>query len=186
MRSRKERRMKQIKRLWIPVLLGVLLMAVLVGVASARPNVRPREQAWRVLTVPPSACTALDPSVDYAHGGIRVHCNSGSCHLLCPVYFPAAGEQAVGAVNVKRVTMYALDNFPLQDLEFWLFKMYPPTFGNVIMAYAKALDVVTNPQAVVAYAIISNPIYRVQAPYLWVHIGGPAPDVYGFFIHYTW
>jgi hypothetical protein len=178
--------MKSLKRLWVPVLLGILLIATVAGVASARPNARPQQQAWRVLTVPTSACGPYANTQDFVLLGNYLRCDTGTCDLLCPVYFPAAGEQAVGAVNVKRVTMYAWDNYPAQKVEFTLLKDYPPSGGRAEMAYAEAPAVGADPQAVVDSTIANNPIYRVQAPYLWLFVGGPAPKVYGFFIHYTW
>jgi hypothetical protein len=178
--------MKSTKRLWMPVVLGALLIATVVGVASARPDVRPQEQAWMVLAVPTSACDPETETTHFWHLGHVLRCTSGTCQFWCPVYFPAAGEQAVGAVNVKRVTMYAFDNYPAQPLWLSLEKGHPPSAGVLGLAYAPAPDVATDPQAVVDYTITNNPIYRVQAPHLGVYIGGPGPRVYGFFIHYTW
>jgi hypothetical protein len=179
--------MRKMKRLWISVVLGVLLVATVVGAVSARPNARPVEQAWRVLTVPTSACIADDDTDDFEHFGHDLRCDTGTCLFLCPVYFPAAGEQAVGAVHVKRVTMYAWDNYPAQDVKFWLSKTYPPGGASEVdLAYAVAPASGANPQAVVDTTIANNPIYRVQAPYLWLLMDSPNPKVYGFFIHYTW
>jgi hypothetical protein len=179
--------MKTAKRLWVPVLLGVLLMTTLVGVASARPNARPQQQAWRVLTVGTPACVPCSDDQDYGRGEddwLRCEGAAGCC-FLCSVYFPAAGEQAVGAVNVKRVTMYAYDNTVGKAVDFMMGKRYPPTKGGATMASGTTIDSSADPQTVVDASIENNPIYRVQEPGIVLFMGTDL-IVYGFFIHYTW
>jgi hypothetical protein len=187
MSSWKETRMKKIKRLCIPALLGVVLVIMVVGVANARPNARPQQQAWRVLTVPSQACIPQEEDDDWYHTGIWVGCNTPQCAFFCPVDFPAAGEQAVGAVNVKRVTMYAYDDSgdPATAL-FWLNKTYPPNKSQKGMAWAWTGNSPTDPQTVVDTSIEYNPIYRVQGAHVALTIGAAGIRVYGFFIHYTW
>jgi hypothetical protein len=180
--------MKRIKRLWMPMLLGVLLIATVVGAASARPKARPREQAWRVLTVPPSACTSRDDGHAWWHSPHKLECQEGgaTCSFLCPVNFPAAGEQAVGAVNVKRLTMYFYDN-SANDINAGLFKSYPPTGAGVVMAgVAPTGALADDPRAALDSTIVNNPVYRVQGPYIWVDAACCNIYLYGFFVHYTW
>jgi hypothetical protein len=177
--------MKRIKRLWIPLLLGLILMTALVGVASARPDAGPREQAWRVLTIPSTVCIPHKDSDTWSHGVNRVECPSGVCVFFCAVDFPAAGEQAVGAVNVKRVTMYAYDN-GLGDAEVILFKSYPITGASVQMASGETATLAADPQTVMDTTIDNNPIYRVQSPLIFLKITVSGIGVYGFHIHYTW
>jgi hypothetical protein len=184
--------MKKTRMLCLPVLLGLLLIGALVGVASARPNARPLQQAWRVLTVASQACIPENWGEAWYHAGgdgEYLRCNNAVCHFVCPVDFPAAGEQAVGAVNVKRLTMYAYDynSGVAQDTWVELNKTYPPTGAMVIMATAGTLGASTaDPQAVMDTSIASNPVYRTQGPYLFVVIPQVNIKVYGFFIHYTW
>ena len=107
---------------------------------------------------------------------------------MCAVYFPAAGEQAVGAVNVKRVTMYAFDNSGGAGNEagFELRKTYPPTKAGVLMADGATTDLAPDPQTVMDTSIENNPVYRSQAPVMWLSISGMNIEVYGFYVHYTW
>jgi hypothetical protein len=180
--------MKKLMKLSIPLLLGVLLMTVLVGVAAARPNARPVEQAWRVLAVPAHACVPDSPAEDYVYTESSVRCITADCYLSCPIYFPAAGEQAVGAVNVKRVTMFAFDNTggTGDTVRFCLSNTYPPTDGEVEMAMGSTTDSADSPQTVMDTSIDYNPIYRTQAPVIWILMEHDTFWVSGFHVHYTW
>jgi hypothetical protein len=179
--------MRTIKTLSIPVLLGVVLMIMLVGVADARPSARPQEQAWRVLTVGAHACTPKSYTADWVHFYQFVYCASGACNFACPLNFPAAGEQAVGAVNVKRVTMYAYDpSGDAAEATFWLFKTHPPSASYGDMANGSSTNSPADPQTVMDTSIVGNPVYRVHGPYIHLHIGPSPIRVYGLFVHYTW
>jgi hypothetical protein len=177
--------MKKIKRLLIPALLGVVLIAAVVGVASARPNARPLEQAWRVLAVSPHACTPDGDVGAYDYTASYLECDATPCNFYCAIDFPAAGEQAVGAVNVKRLTMFAYDNTG-GDVEVFLMKTYGPTGGNQQMATASSTDSASSPQTVMDTSIENNPIYRTQAPYIFVRMDDASFFVAGFHVHYTW
>jgi hypothetical protein len=181
--------MKGIKRLSIPVVLGVVLIAAVVGVASARPDARPQEQAWRVLTVPAQACIPRNENVDYDYYAEYLQCDTGTCNFVCPVEFPAAGEQAVGAINVKRFTAYVLDDDgsgPAR-VQAYLRKTYPMGGKAYLeMALVLSVDSPSDPQTIMDTAVGNNPIYRSQAPYAWFSIGGAGNRLYGFYVHYTW
>jgi hypothetical protein len=177
--------MKKLKRLWMPALLGILLMATVAGAASARPDARPVEQGWRVLTVPSTSCIPHEPTPSWSHWGDRVECASDDCQFACVVNFPAAGEQAVGAVYVKRVTMYAFDNGVASYAVVRLAKAYPPTGAKAQMAWAQSIGSTDDPQTVMDTSIINNPVYRVQGPFIWITIHAGA-KAYGAYIHYTW
>jgi hypothetical protein len=182
--------MKTIKKLWAPLLLGLLLMLALVGVASARPTARPVAQAWRVLTVGVDACIPENSLSPWDTDGNQLNCMGiPGCVYQCPASFPAAGEQAVGAVNVKRFTMYALDNDPDAPDNVWatLFKSYPPTGGQLTMAHVMTGPPSAGTQTIIDLFPMNNPVYRTQSPYIWIQMGsGGLLAVYGFHIHYTW
>jgi hypothetical protein len=182
--------MKRIKALWLPLLLGVLLMATVVGVAGAKPDARPQQQGWRVLTVSPADCVSRDDLHAWWHSTTYLECweSGATCAHLCAVNFPAAGEQAVGAVNVKRLTMFAYDNNGGSDIDANLYKLYPPTGGSVMMASVATTGTsAADPQGgVMDTSIVGNPVYRTQGPYIWVHLSCCNIELKGFFIHYTW
>jgi hypothetical protein len=180
--------MRRTKRLWIPILLGALLIATLVGAASARPNSRPQEQAWRVLTVAPHACNPRTDTIDYNYlAGYLL--SNGNTAFVCPMDFPAAGEQAVGAVNVKRVTAYVLDNDGNagDTIRFYFRKVYPMGGDSYqAMAEAESTESASDPQVIMDTSIDYNPVYRSQAPYVWVVMEAAGHKLYGVYVHYTW
>jgi hypothetical protein len=180
--------MKRTKRLFIPVVLGVVLIAAVVGVASARPDARPLAQPWRVLTVPAHACTARSDNTDYQFMAGYVECQSGTCDIICPMEFPAAGEQAVGAINVKRFTMYVRDNDgdAGDNIVAYLRKTYPMGGAYQEMAQASSVESASVPQVVMDTSIENNPIYRSQAAYAWFRLETGTLRLYGSYIHYTW
>jgi hypothetical protein len=178
--------MKGLKRLWALALSSVLLMSIVVGIAAAGPNSRPLEQSWRVLAVPPHACIPRDKAENWTASASFIHCNSATCGFHCPLDFPAAGEQTVGAVNVKRFTMYAYDN-GLREITAVVRKTYPPTGGWEDMASVSSADSPADPQGVMDTSIDANPmVYRSQTPYIDLTIGNNSFKVYGFYVHYTW
>jgi hypothetical protein len=179
--------MRRLRGLCMPVLVGLLLISTVVGVAGARPTARPEQQAWRVLAIHPDACVPTTDDEDYTRAGTEVHCDDAllGCTFVCAIDFPAAGEQAVGAVNVKRVTMYTYDNHLQTSASFTMTKLYPPSKGAAKMASAETADSPSDPQAVVDTSIANNPVYRVQAPSISFFMTITA-KVYGFYIHYTW
>jgi hypothetical protein len=176
---------KRLKSLWMPALLGVLLMTSLVGAAVARPNARPLEQAWRVLSIPALVCIPHDEGDDYRFLGTHLYCQAPDCDFACEIDFPAAGEQAVGAISVKRVTMYAYDN-AVGLVQFSLLKTYAPMGVSQQMAWAMTSDLANDPQAAMDTSVVNNPVYRTQAPVLWLSVGNTTGKVYGFHVHYTW
>jgi hypothetical protein len=180
--------MARLKRLSIAVLLGVLLVAVLAGLARARPNARPLQQVWRVLTISPSDCVPYGSGIsDWVNQGGYVECpGATNCRFYCPVHFPAAGEQAVGAVNVKRVTLYFSDQVAA-NMGVSLWKNHPPAGVEVEMAAAESFGIhLDDPATVMDTTIAKNPVYRNQGPYLEIVMDAAGHRTYGVYIHYTW
>jgi hypothetical protein len=180
--------MKKLNTLWIPVLLGVLLLATLVGVAGAKPDARPLQQAWRLLALSPSDCVPQSSGISgWWNNGDYIECPAGSpCGFMCPVHFPAAGEQSVGAVHVKRVTLYIRD-LVAGDVAVELWKNHAPTGVQAQMAGAKSFgSCLVDPCMLMDTSIVWNPVYRNQGPYLYIGMPSVGHRVSGAYIHYTW
>lgn len=96
--------MRRINRLWAPSLLCALLMAVLAGATSARPNPAPLASAAKTLTVSASDCYPSNDDVDYFNAGKDIMGNAGTVTFICPAHFPEHGEH-----EVLGITMYAYD-----------------------------------------------------------------------------
>jgi hypothetical protein len=85
---RKEKDMRKVKKLWVPVLLGVVLLVILAGVAGAIP----REAASKVLSISPAAFVPDNDNRDYDNWGHFVKCNAGTCYFNAYVNPPAPGS----------------------------------------------------------------------------------------------
>lgn len=79
--------MKKVKKLWMPLLLGVLLMAALVGVAGARPNARPEASpALQDHMISAHHCIGEDDTEDYEFFGNYLECDALMwCNFVCPI-----------------------------------------------------------------------------------------------------
>jgi hypothetical protein len=114
--------MKKWIMLSIPVLLGVLLIATLVGVAGARPKARaeapPPLYNWWISEhhcVP--AYNMYDQLFDYDHDEFWLRCDAGICQFVCPIRPPYQGH-----IHVYRLSMYYDDNQPGKGIMFQLYK----------------------------------------------------------------
>jgi hypothetical protein len=171
----------------IPVLLGVLLIATLVGVAGARPNARPE------------ASPAL---VDYMFSGFNcahwnaaastlgsatayLSCTAGSCAFACPIKPPHEG-----LIRVQRLAMYAFDNdgAPAPSaVGIILIHHYPKT-GAVVARVGEPLgawttDNVADP-AVYSYNPPNFKVSTLQDIYVVASVASAGQKLYGFKLKY--
>ena len=94
------------KRAWIAVVLGALLVGTLVGVVWARPNDSPQAAATtRKVTLTGADFISASVHYDYANPGTSVYCVTGACAFTAPVVFPT-----LNAVTVERIRLHVNDN----------------------------------------------------------------------------
>lgn len=93
--------MARTKTLWIPVLVGCLV-AALIGPGMVA-GAEPRATVSVTVVVPAGAFTPADDSVDYSRGPGQLQTDSGSGTFAAPVFFEAP------TVTIKKVTFYAVD-----------------------------------------------------------------------------
>jgi len=154
--------MKKVKKWWMMVLCGALLMAALVGVAGARPQAASRTH---MINVPPSSFVAENDGVDYTNNGDRLGLSSGGgdC-FLATVWFPTKKE-----VIVEKVRLYGLDNNGSKSVYVGLFRENPATGNAVSMAVVSSSgSSTTDPRRWTTTTITGNPIKRAWAAYLWL------------------
>jgi hypothetical protein len=160
--------MKKVKNWWLPMLLGAVLMATLVGVAGARPNERPMAAVTRRITIPASYFIPHDDDDLYYNGGYYVESNTdGSSELfVAPVVFPT-GQSVV----VESVTLYAYDNNLSDDVCLWL-RLTDPTAGDQVKMgeVCSSGDSVTDPRSFTDSSIDNNPAKHGKGVYLWLDI----------------
>jgi hypothetical protein len=169
-------------RLWIPVLVG-LLVAGVSGVGSGRAvaAVEPRVTTVSIM-IPASAFIPNRDDCDYDNGGYRLQVTSGTCGFYLPLSFP------VPVVNIKRITLYAYDNDPLNQVCVKLYRARPAdadrdnTGGSLCTS-----DDAVAPQA--PYQTAFNPrrvATAFQAAYLWAGLYGPTVAFYGVKVTYSY
>jgi hypothetical protein len=171
--------MKKLKMLWMPVLLGALLMATLVGVASARPNARP-EASPALVDYMFSAhhCIPEQQNTDHEFARSHVHCHAWACEVICPIKPPYQG-----LIRVQRLAMYAYDN-GANDVCINLNHVYPKSgsFVNRLTNQCTS-DNVADPQ-IISYNPANFKVSVLQDVYVWVTISGSTQRLYGFKLKY--
>jgi hypothetical protein len=108
--------MKKARKLWVPVLLGVLLIALMVGVAGAGTSNRPSGALGPTayITVPGAAFNPSQDEVEWYNYGQWIRNDSLSDYRFYagPIVFPYAGT-----VQIKQVVLVAYDNNPGTNAE---------------------------------------------------------------------
>jgi hypothetical protein len=171
--------MKKVKMLWMPLLLGTLLMATLVGVAGARPNARP-EASPQLLNYMFSGhhCIPRNNSQDWDFMAEYLECDTPTCHVICPTKPPHEG-----LIRLQRLAMYVYDN-AAGDVCIWLRHVYPKTGTRVDrLSLQCTTDNAADPQ-VYTYNPANFKVSVLQDLYVWVTISGTAQELYGFKLKY--
>jgi hypothetical protein len=172
--------MKKLKMMWIPVLLGTLLMATLAGVAGARPNARP-EASPALVNYMFSAFNCIPegtPTVGY--GANFIACMSGTCAFVCPIKPPHEG-----LIRVQRLAMYAYDNDGTPaGIYVTLFHEYPKTGGAMMrLGPVCTTDSTADPE-VHAYNPANFKVSVLQDIHLIVSIPTSGQKLHGFKLKY--
>jgi hypothetical protein len=171
--------MKKVKRLWMPLLLGTLLMTTLVGVAGARPNARPEANPQlRDWMIDSSNCVIDSDDRDYDFYSEYARCNAGSCIYLCPIKPPHQG-----LIRVQRLALYAYDN-AAGNVCVYLTQVYPKTASYVDRIVNQCTpDSTLNPQ-VLALNPANFKVSVLQGLYVWVDIKSGGQKLYGLKLKY--
>ena len=125
--------MKSGKSWWMPVLLGVLLMAILVGAAGARPNERAQAASGtRQLIIQGADFYPVDnTSAFWNHGDyLQSSLDQFSVTFTAPVQFPAPYY-----VTVEKVQLFAYDNNGSGAIRMTLYRTKPSVNTKQEMAY---------------------------------------------------
>ena len=97
--------MGKVKRSWMAMVMGALLLGALVGVVWARPHDRPETQdITRKVTLTGADFIPSDESADWSNSGDYAYCNIGSCIYTAPVVFPC-----LPSVTVERIKLHVCD-----------------------------------------------------------------------------
>ena len=172
--------MTKVRKSWMAVVMGALLVGTLVGVVWARPNERPEAQdITRKVTMTAGEFIPTTDNWDYSNNGNFVNCASGSCNFSAPIVFPC-----LPSVTVERIKLHVRDNNGSARAVATLYRAYPTTGVEVWLGDAESPT--GSSGAIKTYT--SDPINKVvwpsQRAYIWLTIGGTSIDVYGVTVEY--
>jgi hypothetical protein len=171
--------MKKVKRLWMPLLLGALLMATLAGVAGARPNARPEASPALVDHMfSAQHCVPYYNLAAWIFQAPYVACPTAPCGFACPVKPPHEG-----LIRVQRLAMYVYDN-GANDVCISLQHAYPKTGTYVSRLINQCTtDNAADPQ-VISYNPANFKVSQLQDLYVGVVFSGTTQKLYGFKVKY--
>ena len=165
------------RKLWVPALVG-LLVAALVGptvVTAAEPRL-----TTKTIMVPAAAFIPTTDNSDYGNEGLALWVGSSYGNFTAPLSFP------VPVVNIKKITLYALDDNAGAGICATLYRARPAdasddSAGQVCTTNASA------PQSPYTTTISPRRVNTgLQGPYLWVNISGPSVWLYGVKVTYSY
>jgi hypothetical protein len=174
--------MTRLNRLWIPVLVGLLVAALLGPTGGGAATAAEPRLTTASIMIPAAAFIPTTDNFDYNNDGYGLQVTLGSGGFIAPLSFP------VPVVNIKKITLYAYDNDSLSQVCVKLYRARPAdadrdsTGGSLCTS-----DVAVAPQA--PYKTTINP-RRVtaasQGAYLWVDLSSPTVTLYGVKINYSY
>jgi hypothetical protein len=172
--------MARMRRLWVPVLVG-LLVAVFLGPAGVT-AVEPRTVTASIM-IPAAAFTPTVDEADYLNGLSYLGVNNSGYYYFAPLSF-AAPE-----VNVRRITLYAYDNdsLPSHEVCVWLYRTNPTTAAAAFQGSACTSDGTLDPQVVYTTDIGPRTVNTaVHGSFLRIGISAGAERLYGVKVTYSY
>jgi hypothetical protein len=171
--------MKRMKTLWMPVLLGALLMATVVGVAGARPNARPEASPALVNHMFSAVfCGPGEDGLDWSINPGHLSCDTAPCRFICKTRPPHEG-----LIRVQRLALYVYDN-AAGDVCLWLGHVYPTTGTYVFRLENQCTANNTADPQVVVYNPANFKVSLLQDVGVAVEFSGITQRLYGFKVKY--
>ena len=157
--------MNRLQNAWRPLLLGLVLLSVLVGVAGAMPTHQPSALGTpRQLVISAADFYPCDDSYDYSNYGDVIYLGGGTSlgYFVAPVDFPYPLW-----VTIDKLELFAYDNNSAGRIEAYLYLGSPASFGHQEIGYV---------ETGVSYA---SPAYGTwQDTTISPNVKNPAHDVY--------
>ena len=171
--------MARTRRLWFPLLAGLLVAGVLgvggVGAAALEPRT-----VTASIMVPAAAFNPNTDDWDYINQGFNIAMNDGSGNFTAPLSFP------VGVVNIKRITLYAYDS-GAEKVCATLYRSRPPAGDEGLTGTVCTADSAADPQTAYTTAISPRQVNTAfHGPYLRVYLSSPSVYFYGVKITYSY
>jgi hypothetical protein len=183
------------RRLWVALLLGLLVVATVVGVALAgsksAPVPQPLQAISRSMTVPASSCYPKEDGELWWNNGAVLGGETDAPRqwFICPVNFPDFASVHV----VQSITLYCYDQHTWSgdqyDVIANVYRTEPSLGAETQMGTVRSTGWSTDdPKAwtISGTQISPKQVYPRQAMYFWVSFAGhPNLLLYGFKINYT-
>ena len=171
--------MGKVKRSWMAMVMGALLLGALVGVVWARPHDRPETQdITRKVTLTGADFIPSDESADWSNSGDYAYCNIGSCIYTAPVVFPC-----LPSVTVERIKLHVCDTNGGAAATASLRRTYPPTGADVLLGSATSTGCTPDPETITS-SPINQVVWPSQRAYIWLDIGDKYIKVHGVTVEY--
>ena len=171
--------MTRTRRLWVPLLMGLLVAGMLGVGGGGAVAAEPRLTTVSVM-IPAAAFFPTLDDWDYGNSGFGLYVTSGSGNFIAPLTFP------VPVVNIKKITLYAYDNDGLKEVCVTLYRARPADAAEDTTGQVCTLDG-SAPQYASTTLISPRRVTTAsQGAYLWVSIGGPGLWLYGVKVNYSY
>ena len=168
-----------VKKLWIAVLVGMLLVLSLAGEAGARESAA--VSAWKYVTIPAGHFHPIQDGYDWYNAGLSIRVSSGTGTFTAPVVFPG-----FGSVTVKKVILFTYDQNGTDDVSVSLYKTRPDSGTEVRIARAESSGSAPGVRAFSNATIMGATVYRSRGTYLWLNIPSSSNlEVYAVKIAYV-
>ena len=172
--------MARTRRLWAPVVVGMLVTGVLGIGGGGAVAVEPRTVTASVM-IPATAFIPNSDDVDYFISGLVLRTPTGNGNFTAPLSFP------VPVVSIKRITLYAYDNDADGLVGVALGRARPADGALNEAANFHSIDSPANPQTIYTTAISPRQINTAfHGAHLWVFLAGPNGRFYGVKVTYTY
>lgn len=163
------------KRLWVPVLAGLLIAGLLGVGGGGAAAVEPRTVAASIM-IPAAAFTPSSDNRDYDNYGDNLLLNTGTGGFIAALSFP------VPVVEIRRITLYAQRGICVH-----LFRSRPAAAVADHAGMVCTADSTAASQTVFTTAISPRQVDTAfHGPYLLVSLSGPGVYFYGVKINYSY
>jgi len=174
--------MTRVRKPWMAVLIGALLVGTLVGVVWARPHDRPQAQdTTRKVVVGGGDFLPMNETTDYTTTGGWVRCDGATCYFAAPVVFPC-----LSAVTVERIKLHVYDPDAGGYAAAQMRRLNPNNGTTRTIGHVDSLtvDPTAKPETVTS-PDINKVVWPSQKGFVWLFIGmAPNTRVYGITVEY--
>ena len=167
------------KKAWIALVLGALLIGTMVGVVWARPSQSPQAaDITRKITIPGGFFSPTEDGYDWYNTGNHVRVDSGTGSFIAPVVFPC-----LPSVTVERVILYADDQNGGADATAILTRTKPSTGQLVMLGPVSSTGSAVGIRTFTS-ANINKVVWPAQGIHVRLFINGTNMLVYGVTVEY--